>query len=415
MTRQSGYEVIRFTEQGGHTRVTMDFQNGQLLFSFLKENRVIKKSLLYHWIGTLVKQICMFHNRRTNQCYRYLSPRSILVSSEETLYLLDLEAESNGNILGGKEGQKMRQLFMKKEQNFHLQHKIEADLYSLGRTLQFILAHVTVEPKLSRKEERRIHQFIQKCLGNHPRKSYHSLDKILKEIPQEHIENKRLRKIMCGIAGVLTIVFCMSFIFEDTPKEEMARVDSKKDYEKELEENIPFNSPKEESKDRLIQLKESLQNHTMRDNQAVIKQGEFLMLELAEYLATAFDREEQYEEALYYYHILIDREKNRQKLERIYLRTVTLEEERGGYEQARNIYQKAMQEEHTFISVAERYCKFICEIEEDPVEKKEEELSKLLSTIPELKEDTEFLKMQLEYGIKLEGEKVWIKKEKESS
>ena len=418
MELQKGYEVIRFIDQGNLTRITMDYRKGVLLLNWLKENRMIEKEVLYQWIAMLVKQICLYHRCQKNQCYRYLSPESVLVSPDGQLYLLDLEAESNAFVMRDMQRREMRQHFMKKEMCLQYNMRLETDFYSLGKTIQFLLAHVTIDPKLSQREENQIYHFVQKCLGNHPRKSYHDLDKIQKEIP--HYKKEKKHKKIWVVPGILFVTaLAMFFVFQY--QNSMKNVDENV---KKVTANTNAEGKESEEENGLAELELGglqeklmqqyeliLQNNTTEDNQKIITTGEEMELELISYLATAYDREEEYEKAVFYYGIQTRLEVNQAQLERIYQRKATIEEQLEQYEEARATYKAAMQACEKSEAIALRYLTFICKHDSANIELQNEGLQAVISALPELKETEAFKKLQQEYGIQMEEEKIWIKKE----
>lgn len=423
MELQKGYEVLRFMDQGNLTRITMDYRKGELLLSWLKENRIMDKELLYQWMDLLVRQVCLFHKCQKNQCYRYLSPESVLVTADGQLYLLDLEAQSNAFVMRDMQRREMRQHFMKNESYFQHHKKEETDLYSLGKTIQFLLARSKITPRLSRREEKQIDSFIQKCLGNHPRRSYQNLDKIQKEIPQYKQQKKNRKAVgVIGIAACIILAaagggrFLQSWnvnLKEEPLAEEAVAKEVQEQTGGEDERQVHTTADLEETKnqDRLAALQSYLQNNTTADNQRIIEEGNDMELELATTLATAYDREEIFESALYYYGIVTELEENPQQLERCYLRKATIEENLGQKEAARTTYQQAMKKCEKNQKLALQYLTFICKSDTEDTEQQNQELQVLIAGFPELKDTEEFKKLQLEYGIEMEEEKVWIKRE----
>lgn len=430
MELQIGYEVIRFIDQGNLTRIKMDYAKGTLLLQWLKENHRIEKEQLYQWIEMLVTQICLFHRCQKNQCYRYLSPESVVVTTDGRLYLLDLEAESNAFAIRDMQRRQMRQHFMKQEVYFRQNTQVETDLYSLGKTIQFIVSRVGPGLALTRKEERQIDRFIQMCLGNNSRKSEQNLNLIQKEIPK-YKKTKNNRKWLIPIIAIILAALVLAYGLPHYLDEKSGRVGKSETAEKvgqeppessATEQENAIDSSEEgepleaaETRDTMSLLKQYLQNHTAEDNQRTIDEGTKLQQELAGYLASAYDREEEMEEALFYYRLVTHVEEHTERLEMAYARMTTIEEQLEQYEAARATYQEAVTACPESEELKIRYLTFICKHESEDVEQQNEDLKNILTEAPELKETEEFKKLQQEYGIKVEEEKVWIEKESGTS
>ena len=92
---EKGYDVVRFIEHGGKCRPAMDYVRGQTLIGRLQTEKKIPKKLLFQWFRMLCTQLDCYHRSKGMQCYRYLSPYSVIVTREEKLLLLDLSVPGN--------------------------------------------------------------------------------------------------------------------------------------------------------------------------------------------------------------------------------------------------------------------------------------------------------------------------------
>ena len=118
------------------------------------------------------------------QCYRYLSPYSIIVTREEKLLLLDLSAQSNGFVMKKMQMPAVRAHFLMPAEMKRSNIAAGMDLYSLGKIFQFMLAYTTVVPQLTWKEEVMMSLVIQKCTGERGKKTYREFHQILRELPR---------------------------------------------------------------------------------------------------------------------------------------------------------------------------------------------------------------------------------------
>jgi len=207
LDKKARYEVIKFIEHGGRCRLTMDYIPGELLMDRVRRNPQLIKSDLLEWFRLLVIQLEQYHRYSKNQCYRYLNPYSILITEEKKPILLDLTAESNEFVLKNLQQRPMRQYFFKITAHAWDESGLSKDLYSLGKTMQFVLAHAEVEPTLTRYEEYKLSKVIEKCLGENPKKQYQSLAQIQKELPRAKEQKKMPNDIlMKGLAATLVIL-----------------------------------------------------------------------------------------------------------------------------------------------------------------------------------------------------------------
>lgn len=176
---KNGYDIIKMVEQGKNGHIIMDYVKGQLLIHYIQIHPTISKELLFQWFQEIAKQLDKFHRCKAKPYYQYLNPYSIVVTENKQLYLLDLESESNQEIIRTAKNLTVRKKFM--SQKRIQKSKIELDIYSMGKTIQFILAKSEVIPKLSKKEEYHYSKIIEKCLASNPQQQYHNLKQIQKE------------------------------------------------------------------------------------------------------------------------------------------------------------------------------------------------------------------------------------------
>ena len=223
MKKKEFYEVIKFIEHGSKCRLTMDYVEGELLINRIQQGEIQEKQEMLRWFLALAEQLEQYHRCSKAKCYYYLNPYSVLITNEGKLMLLDLGAESNGFVLKNLQKRSMRQHFIKSELHSWEDPKLSKDLYGLGKTIQFVLAHAKVEPKLSVQEESRFVKVISKCLGENPKKHYENLKQIQKELPQckkeneKNIPNSRIRKMLMAAAIVLVIVFLGKVVLPSVP------------------------------------------------------------------------------------------------------------------------------------------------------------------------------------------------------
>lgn len=419
----------------------MDYLPGELLIYRLKRCPEVKKALLFDWMKQLLYQLELFHRCRNNESYRYLNPYSVLVTQEEKLFLLDLEAESNEFVLRNMQKRAMRNHFVKPVVNIRENTKISLDLYGYGKTIQFILANVSVEPSLTKREENRLEKIIDKCLCENQKKQYEDLKQIKKELPS--IQERKLEipgKWGIGIT-VLVGILAVFLVFsrggkttgeqkqlqeydesyenvrsEEQEKTENAEGGTRQDFDDgrflsgteqrragEMEEDDAERDGMTRVAEGVDALQEYMLRNTTQDNWEIIEQGEVLKRELLRYLAAAYDREEMKEKAKEAYEELCRIEEQEELLESAYLRRIALETEQN-QETAFQTGKEAMMRLPDSQPLAEKYLEVMKELEGMTKEEYQKELETLLEQFPALKDSKSYQELEKAYGL-MEGVK----------
>lgn len=418
----------------------MDYLPGELLIYRLKRCPEIEKPLLFDWMRQLLSQLELFHRCRSNENYRYLNPYSVLVTREEKLLLLDLEAESNGFVLRNMQKRAMRSHFVKPVVNIRENTKISLDLYGYAKTIQFILANVIVEPSLTKREENRLERIIDKCLCENQKKQYEDLNQMKKELPS--VQERKLEipgKWGIGIAilaGILTFFLVFSgggrTKGEQQPLQEHAgsygNVRSELQEEPgdaegmqqdpngaegisgteqknagRSEESCAGHDGIAKAAEGVDALQEYMLRNTAQDNWEVIEQGEALKRELLRYLAAAYDREEMKEKAKEAYEELCRVEEQEELLESAYLRRIALEMEQDS-EAAFQTGREAILRVPDSLPLAEKYLEAMKGLDGMTKEECQKELETLLEQFPALKDSKSYQELEQAYGL-MEGAK----------
>lgn len=285
-----------------------------------------------------MRQIELYHRCRSDQCYRYVNPFSVLVTRDDKILLLDLEAESNEFVLRNMQKRAMRNHFVKPIIHIRENTKISLDLYGYGKTIQFILANTNVEPSLTKREENRLEKIIEKCLGENPKKQYEDFSQVQKELPtiSNWSQNKRKKGVILAAAVGFMLIAAVFVVKIREKQEEKIQIQQSLEnvkeevYVTETEESKESRGP-EDKLDSLEEEAEGLQEYLLRntakDNKEIIMQGEALLRELLRCLSAAYDREGMTEEALAAYEALCRVETQEELLKSAYLRRVSIEME----------------------------------------------------------------------------------------
>ena len=183
------YEVLKFVEHDGAGRLSVDEAEGTLLIYRIQEEAGIEKDQVLRWIRQIVTQLDLYQRSGENpeqiRCYRYLNPYSVLITAEDQVMLLNLEDPRNEFVIRNMQKRSMRHHFVRSVQNIGEHSKMAVDLYSLGKTVQFLLACTEITPALRFREEYQLTRFVQKCLQTEEQKRYQHLKEALKDLPRE--------------------------------------------------------------------------------------------------------------------------------------------------------------------------------------------------------------------------------------
>ena len=94
------------------------------------------------------------------------------MTEDEKLHFLDIGAESNKEKLRLMYRRDIRENFLPEDENLYQKANEELDIYGLGKTLQYLLTFVDVEPKFTKKEEKKLWKMILKCIETNERKRF---------------------------------------------------------------------------------------------------------------------------------------------------------------------------------------------------------------------------------------------------
>lgn len=210
MEERSGYEVLKLVMNGERCYVSTDYVRGRPLIQWLKCHSRIPREQMYQWLLEIIRQLEYFHKCRGNPCYQYLNPYSIIVTEEERLLLLDVGSGNQQDILHQMQRRKIRENFLSPGNQYYQKNTEREDVYSLGKTLQYILAATETDPPLTRREEIRFQKIISKCLNQKSGKQYQTIREVSEHFPKSkkkgnHQKKNRRTWILAGVAGLFLI------------------------------------------------------------------------------------------------------------------------------------------------------------------------------------------------------------------
>ena len=200
---QKNYEVIRLIKENMNCHIIADNVKGETLGGYVMRNPCVTKEDLLGWMIQLARELERLSLAKCLSGYRYLTPFSVVKKQDNTIALLNLKAKENQT--------RLDHLFTSKEMKQFLPEKnTYNDMYSFGKTMQFLLAKAEPEPKLTRKEERRLQEIISTCLEVDSKYSYHNFEEIIFDISRVTRKSNLRGKIILGlfvlVLGVMAII-----------------------------------------------------------------------------------------------------------------------------------------------------------------------------------------------------------------
>lgn len=218
MEERQGYDVLKIVKHSDRCYMSTDYVKGKVLVVWLKYHPQIGKEQLYRWMRGLLENLEHFHRCRGNPCYQYVNPYSIIVGEDEKLYLLDLGSRQQEDMLHVMQRRYVRENFLSPENQYYQKASVREDIYGLGKTIQYLLSAVEVEPSLGRVEEIRLKKFISRCLDQDSKKSYQTIQELSKYFPntkkQRKIHKALSKKILFAAAVVVIIASGIRFAGE---------------------------------------------------------------------------------------------------------------------------------------------------------------------------------------------------------
>ena len=251
MAVKEGYDVLRLIEHGQISYISSEYVRGKPLAWYLKYHPHISKQELFGWIQHLERQLEMLHKCRKHPCYRYVNPYSVIISEDKELYLSDMEAGSNEEMLRLMRRKNIREHFLPKEAPYYKKASVSLDAYGMAKTIQYLLAMSDVDPPLNRKETVRLQKLIARCEKVSSKKTIQNLSEIRKFIPVYEEKQLNIRKkagkVLAAVAilGILAAVGRWG-IGKNPPVRQEKNVESAKDTEREKEVTEKEISYKEE-------------------------------------------------------------------------------------------------------------------------------------------------------------------------
>ena len=209
--------MIKFIDHDSFSRITMDYVQGELLVDKVKNTSGISKDMIFSWFYNLLIQMTHYHKCGNNSIYRYLNPYSVVIMGSGEVHLLDMDSSSNSFVIKNLQTPSMREHFLKPKIQQTEENQIGYDIYCFGKTLQYTLACCESSVYLSKSEDNKCFNLIEKCINRDSKKKYNNFIQIKRDLSFANVKrrnipissNKRLKIII----GVVIVVVVANIIF----------------------------------------------------------------------------------------------------------------------------------------------------------------------------------------------------------
>lgn len=183
MGMAEGYDVLRLIEHGRSCHVSSEYVKGTPLIRWLKYHPNLSKEQIIVWVQDMAQTLECIHRCRGGPCYKYLNPYTVIITEDRKLYFLDMNTESNHKTLLRVQRRDVRENFLPPGEDYYQTESISLDLYSLGKTIQYLLAFTEPEPPFTRREEIRFQRIISRCIQKKSKRAYAGMSELRKQIP----------------------------------------------------------------------------------------------------------------------------------------------------------------------------------------------------------------------------------------
>lgn len=212
MPLQKGYEVVRFQKQGGESYKVMDYKRGELLYQVCANHDHQDKEEFLRLLRLFTVETDCLSREKAKKKFFPVTPYNTLFTEEGEVAFLEPEGEGNKEIIRTLKRDPACREFWRAEDLKGYDSR-GTYLYGYGKTLQYLLAHVTIYPKLTFHEERCFLHIIQSCINHKPDAKVPDFQHILKKLPKG--TNRKRKKVFCIAVGGTVILLS---IFLGLPK-----------------------------------------------------------------------------------------------------------------------------------------------------------------------------------------------------
>lgn len=210
MEEKRNYEILKFVMHGDKCYISTDIVNGKPLIVWLKYHAHITKEQFYEWARQIIADLDHFHRCRGNPCYQYVNPYSVIVGEDRKVYLLDLASKEQEDMMHLMQRRYVRENFLSPENQYYQKSEEKEDIYGFGKTIQYVLSSVELEPKLKFLESVRIQKIITRCLDKQGKKRYQKLSDLSGQFTLSEKRNGSKKIMYAMVALVVTGLLVLS-------------------------------------------------------------------------------------------------------------------------------------------------------------------------------------------------------------
>ena len=208
MEEKQSYEILKFVMHGDKCYISTDIVNGKPLIVWLKYHAHITKEQFYEWARQIIADLDHFHRCRGNPCYQYMNPYSVIVGEDRKVYLLDLASKEQEDMMHLMQRRYVREKFLSPENQYYQKSEEKEDIYGFGKTIQYVLSSVELEPEFKFLESVRIQKIITRCLDKQGKKRYRKLSDLSGQftLAEKRNGSKKIMYAMIALAVIGLLV-----------------------------------------------------------------------------------------------------------------------------------------------------------------------------------------------------------------
>lgn len=208
MEEKQSYEILKFVMHGDKCYISTDIVNGKPLIVWLKYHAHITKEQFYEWARQIIADLDHFHRCRGNPCYQYMNPYSVIVGEDRKVYLLDLASKEQEDMMHLMQRRYVRENFLSPENQYYQKSEEKEDIYGFGKTIQYVLSSVELEPEFKFLESVRIQKIITRCLDKQGKKRYRKLSDLSGQftLAEKRNGSKKIMYAMIALAVIGLLV-----------------------------------------------------------------------------------------------------------------------------------------------------------------------------------------------------------------
>lgn len=208
MEEEQSYEILKFVMHGDKCYISTDIVNGKPLIVWLKYHAHITKEQFYEWARQIIADLDHFHRCRGNPCYQYMNPYSVIVGEDRKVYLLDLASKEQEDMMHLMQRRYVRENFLSPENQYYQKSEEKEDIYGFGKTIQYVLSSVELEPEFKFLESVRIQKIITRCLDKQGKKRYRKLSDLSGQftLAEKRNGSKKIMYAMIALAVIGLLV-----------------------------------------------------------------------------------------------------------------------------------------------------------------------------------------------------------------